>query len=73
MKTALLTFLATIFVGSLIAQPVDQVVMADGLRASGMIYVVVAVMAVIFLGLLLFLFSMDRRLQKLEKSQSSKN
>ena len=73
MKTALFTFLATIFTGSLIAQPVDQVVMADGLRASGMIYVVVAVMAVIFLGLLLFLFSMDRRLQKLEKSQSSKN
>jgi CcmD family protein len=73
MKTVLLTFFATIFASSLMAQPADQVEMADGLRASGMIYVVVAVMTVIFAGLLVYLFSLDSRLSKVEKKQMAKN
>lgn len=73
MKSVILTFLVTMIAGSMMAQPANQVEMAEGLRASGMIYVVVAVMTAIFGGLLLYLFSMDRRLGKFEKSQSSKN
>lgn len=40
--------------------------MADSLRASGKIYVVVAVIAIIFLGLIIYLFSLDRRIKKIE-------
>jgi hypothetical protein len=41
--------------------------MADELRSSGKIYVVVAVIAVIMLGLLIYLFSIDRKVSKLER------
>lgn len=38
---------------------------------DGKIYVVVAVLVVIFIGILLFMISMDRRLQKIEKKEKS--
>lgn len=41
--------------------------MATTLRSSGKIYVVVVVIAVIFVGLLIYLFSIDKRLKKLEQ------
>ena len=44
-----------------------EVEMAFDLRSSGKIYVVVAVIAVIFIGLAIYLFSIDRRLKKLER------
>ncbi|HIY75944.1 MAG TPA: DUF515 domain-containing protein [Candidatus Sphingobacterium stercorigallinarum] len=44
----------------------DQVAMADGLRAEGKIYVVVLVMLVIFLAVAVYLFTIDRRIKKLE-------
>lgn len=40
--------------------------MADTLRQNGKIYVVVIGVAVIFLGLLIYLISMEKRLRKLE-------
>ncbi|MCF8319473.1 MAG: CcmD family protein [Sphingobacteriaceae bacterium] len=46
----------------------QSVEMADGLRGSGMIYVVVSVMSVILAGVLIFLFSIDKKLTKLEKN-----
>ncbi len=51
------------------AQEVQKVEMADALRSSGKIYVVVSVIAVIFLGIVTYLFYMDRRISKLEKEQ----
>ncbi len=45
----------------------------NSVYASGKIYVVVACAAVILIGLFLFLFSMDRRLKKLEKYSDPKN
>ncbi len=45
--------------------------MDDVLRSSGKIYVVVVVIAVIFIGLAIYLFSMDRRLKKIEKQNQS--
>lgn len=44
----------------------DQVAMADGLRSEGKIYVVVLVMLVIFLAVAVYLFTIDRRIKKLE-------
>ena len=43
--------------------------MDDVLRSSGKIYVVVVVIAVIFIGLAIYLFSMDMRLKKIEKEK----
>lgn len=50
----------------------QDVEMADALRQSGKIYVVVAVIAVIFAGLAIYLFSLDKKISKIEK-RSRKN
>jgi CcmD family protein len=49
------------------AQGGKNVEMADALRGSGKIYVVVATIAIVFVGLAIYLFSIDRRLKKIEK------
>lgn len=41
--------------------------MADEMRSNGKIYVVVAVLTTIFLGIILYLIRLDRKLSKLEK------
>ena len=41
--------------------------MADALRASGKIYVVVGVLITIFTGIIIYLISIDRKISKLEK------
>lgn len=41
--------------------------MADAMRANGKIYVVVAVVGIIFAGIVIYLISIDRKLKKLEK------
>jgi CcmD family protein len=51
------------------AQAGQDVEMADALRASGKIYVVIAIIVVIFIGLAIYLFSIDRRLKKIEKEK----
>ena len=45
----------------------EKVQMADGLRSSGKIYVVVAVVLIILAGLIIYLVQLDRKLRKLEK------
>jgi CcmD family protein len=49
------------------AQSTEQVEMADSLRANGKIYIVVIVLAVIFIGIVAFLFNTDRKVSRLEK------
>lgn len=49
----------------------DGVDMADALRQNGKIYVVVAVVVIIVAGLLAYLFSLDRKVSKLEKDANS--
>lgn len=46
---------------------------SDSIYASGKIYVVVACVVLILLGLLFFLFTIEKRLKKLEKKSASKN
>ncbi|PSL28487.1 CcmD family protein [Dyadobacter jiangsuensis] len=67
----LLTLLAVS--GNLFAQAGDtSVEMADRLRADGKIWVVVAVVAVVFAGLAVNLFRIDSKLKKIEKDLNIK-
>jgi len=43
--------------------------MDDALRSNGKIYVVVSIICIIFLGLAIYLFTIDRRLKKVEKEK----
>ncbi len=45
----------------------DKTGMADTMRSNGRIYVVVAVMVTILLGLILYVIRVDRKITKLEK------
>ena len=46
--------------------------MADQLRSDGKIYVVVTCIVIILVGLLAYLFSIDKRLKKIEKENDGK-
>jgi hypothetical protein len=48
------------------AQDTGKVEMADTMRSNGRIYVVVAVMLTIMLGLIIYLVRIDRKVSKLE-------
>lgn len=45
----------------------QEIAMADQMRADGKIWVVVAVISTLFVGIIAFLVSMDRKVSKLEK------
>jgi hypothetical protein len=47
--------------------------LTESVYASGKIYVVVACIVLILFGLLIFLFSIEKRLKKLEQKSSAKN
>ncbi len=66
-----LIFFAAVLLASISAsaRQQQQVEMADALRQSGKIYVVIGTIFIIFLGLAIYLFTMDRRLKKLEKNK----
>lgn len=66
MKKILLSLILLISTLQLFAQNND-VEMADALRSNGKIYVVVICIVVILVGLLVYLFSLDKRLKKIEK------
>ena len=51
------------------AQNPESVEMADAMRGSGKIYVVIAVIVVIFVGLLAYLLYLERRVQRLENDK----
>jgi CcmD family protein len=64
-KISLSTIIIFSFLGAM-AQD-SGVEMANALRSSGKIYVVVAVISVIFAGLFGYLFSIDKRVKKIEQ------
>lgn len=49
------------------AQEAAPVEMADTMRSSGKIYVVVTVLLIIFVGIVIYLSRLDSKLSKLEK------
>jgi len=69
MKKLTLLLLLLTFCTGVFAQQGQQVEMADALRQSGKIYVVVATISIIFVGLAIYLFTIDRRLKKVENEK----
>lgn len=51
----------------LISNAQESIEMADQLRSEGKIYVVVAVLVVILIGLFIYLFTIDKKVRQLEK------
>ena len=75
MKTFIKYFSTTLLlfiIHTAFAQTTETVEMADVLRQSGKIYVVVGVLSIIFLGIVVYLVSIDRKLGKLEKELKAK-
>ena len=62
-------FTSTFLCCLLIFSPVfaQNVEMADIMRSNGKIYVVVAVISIIFIGLMIYLYLIDKRVKQLEK------
>lgn len=63
--TVTMVTLATLVFG----QPVE---MADTMRSEGKIYVVVAIVLVIFIGLIIYLVMLDRKITQIEKKLPEK-
>lgn len=55
------------------AQDPADVPMADQFRADGKIYVVVAVILIILIGLFAYLIRIDRKISRLEKDKNSED
>ena len=70
-KRILLSLSFLFFNVSIWAQKPD-VEMADTMRDNGKIYVVVAVIVAIFIGIILYLIRLDRKMTRLEKDIHSK-
>ena len=66
-KKTITTFAALLLVLASQAQETAPVEMADGLRSSGKIYIVVGVLCIIFLGIVGYLVAIDRKIKKLEE------
>lgn len=61
----IITLLFSLFCSTLtMAQDIE---MADVMRSNGKIYVVVAVIAILFIGLMFYLIRIDKKVQKLEE------
>ncbi|HEY9044589.1 MAG TPA: CcmD family protein [Ohtaekwangia sp.] len=54
------------------AQAQSEVQMADTMRSEGKIYVVVSIILIILVGLIAYLFLMDRKVKKLEERLAEK-
>ena len=67
----LLLFLLTLS-GNLFAQVDDSVPMADKMREDGKIWVVVAVVAIVFAGIVINMLRIDFKLKKIEKELNIK-
>lgn len=69
MKKAVFLFTLLLLSANLVAQQTvgSDVEMADTMRSNGKIYVVAAVFAVVMMGLIFYLVSLDRKIGRLEK------
>jgi CcmD family protein len=65
----ILVWLMALLPFSVFSQEAKKVEMADLLHENGKIYVVVGVIAIIFIGIVVYLITIDRRLTKIEKEE----
>ena len=63
----LIFLLVALCINTFLFAQAKEVEMADTMRSNGKIYIVVAVCLTILIGLFLYVFSLDRKLSKLEK------
>lgn len=73
MKSAKSILSLALVLAAFTLQAQNDVEMADGMRAEGKIYVVVAVILTVLTGLIAYLFMLDRKVKKLEKIISEKH
>lgn len=73
LKIYALIALLLMFFQTAMAQATEKVEMADIMHQNGKIYVVVGVLVIIFLGIVGYLISIDRKLFKLEKELKTKD
>jgi cobalamin synthase len=59
-----------LFLSSLPVSAQSDVAMADGLRSEGKIYIVVAVVLIILIGVFVQLFRIEKKVKKLEDENS---
>lgn len=64
----LLTVLSLLFFNISTFAAESRAEMADMMRSNGKIYVVVLVLATIFVGIIVYLIRLDRKVSKLEKN-----
>lgn len=71
-KKLVLFFLVFVSLVSNAQETMAEPSMADTFRSEGKIYVVIAVMATVFLAVLVYLIMIERRLKKLEEDIKNK-
>jgi CcmD family protein len=54
------------------ANKTERVAMADKFREDGKIYVVITVVLIIFLGMLFYIFTLEKKISRIEKEINSK-
>lgn len=70
---SIITFFLTLLTSvQLLAQEQATPEMADAMRSEGKIYVVVAILLIIFIGLIGYLVAIDRKVTRIEKKISEK-
>lgn len=69
MKKATFLMLLIFACSTVFAQQAQPVEMADFMYSSGRIYVVISTIVIVFTGLAIYLFSIDRRLKKIEREK----
>lgn len=67
-----LFFLLLVVSGQTVSAQNRQPEMADVMRANGKIYVVVAIIVIILIGLAAYLFTLDRKITRLERGTLNK-
>jgi len=70
LPSLLFVFMVTLVMS---ASAQDAVEMADTMRSSGKIYVVVAVAAIVMIGILIYLALLDRKISSMEKKIKEKS
>ena len=71
-KISLLLIFLVSFSQNLFAQATDSVTMADKMREDGKIWVVVAVVAIVFAGIAINMLRIDFKLKRIEKELNIK-
>ena len=72
MMKSILSFVLILFVSTVLQaqEKISEPQMADTFRSNGKIYVVIAVILVIFAGIIAYLIHLDRKISRIEKNHN---